>query len=59
MKAQWYVARFTDGKFMDHSPHVMTKREANHLLSLAGLTDKGFTYKVIHKNDLKDPKYQK
>jgi hypothetical protein len=53
MKYEWYVARFKNGNFFDNAPHAMSRTEADNLLSLAQLTDKGFSYKVMHKNDLK------
>jgi hypothetical protein len=59
MKNQWYVARFKDGKFIDRSPYAMSKSECDNILSLAQLTDKGFSYKVMHENDFKNTKSKK
>jgi hypothetical protein len=59
MKYEWYLVRFKDGKFVDRSPYAMSKGEADNLLSLAQLTDKGFSYKVMHENDFKKLKSKK
>ena len=53
MRKEWYLVRFQSGKFVDRSPYALSRGEADNLLSLAGMTDKGFTYKVMHQNDIK------
>ena len=53
MRNDWYLVRFKSGKFIDKSPYALSRGEADNLLSLARMTDKGFTYKVIHRNDIR------
>ena len=52
MKNNWYLARYKDGKFVDKSPYGLMRSEADNLLSLAQLTDKGFTYRVVWGDDV-------
>ena len=52
MRFEWYLVRFKQGKFIDKSPHAISRSEADNLLSLAKMTDKGFSYRVMHRNDV-------
>ena len=51
MKHEWFLVRYMNGEFIDKSPYAMSKREVESLLTLA--PDDGFTYKVVHENELK------
>lgn len=50
MRKEWYLVRFKNGSFIDKSPHALSRGEVDNLLSLAKMTDKGFTYQVMHRN---------
>ena len=52
MRAEWFLVRYKDGKFVDKSPYALSRSEADNLLSLAGLRDRGFTYKVVHRKEV-------
>lgn len=53
MRNEWYLARFNGDKFVNSSPHALTRSEADNLVSLSTSQDDGYTYKVIHRNDIK------
>lgn len=52
MRYEWYLVRYKGGKFVDKSPHAMSRCEADNLLKLARLNDKGYAYKVVHRKEL-------
>ena len=54
MRAEWYLVRFLGDKFVNRSPCALMRSEADNLVSLSSSQDDGYTYKVVHKNDLKD-----
>ena len=52
MRMEWFLVRYKDGSFVDKSPYALSRGEADNLLGLAKMTDKGFTYKVVHSKEL-------
>ena len=51
MRYEWYVVRFKNGTFIDKSPCALSRSEADNILSLAKMNDKGFSYRVAHRNE--------
>ena len=52
MRFEWFVCKYKDGKFIDKTPHAMTKREAESLADLGMQRGGEYTFIAKHRKEI-------